>query len=179
MIDEPPSDEHEQAEAAELARALERGHAPPSAIDDAVDAADVVRMLKAPALSADRVDAVVRDGEQRVAAARRRARARIAVFGSAATALALAAAALLIVRAPQSEPSVAKAPSAPGPAAEAPIQPAPAAAGAAPSGPARALRDAQVAWLEAPTQEAHVALERALGAYRGEQLALLAARYEP
>lgn len=181
--DEPPYQEDEQAEAELLARTLAAGQQAPSKVDDALEAADVVRMLRAPLLSKDRLDAVLADGERRVAQARKRSRIRIALFGSATGVLALAAAALLMVRTTQHEPSsasvapaqnpLAEAPSAPSAAAKAPVEPP---AGGAASAE-QALRHAQVAWLDAPTGDARERLEHALAAYRGEQLAALEQRY--
>ena len=178
MSDEPPYDEDELAQAAQLARALERGHAPPSEVDDAIDAASVVRMLNAPVLSDERLNAVLASGEQRVADARRRSRARLAVLGTATGVLALAAAALLMVWPERREPSarapVAESPSAPSAAAvPAPVE---VPAGGAPAA-GEALRQAQIAWLEAPTADARERIERALDTYRGEQLAELERRY--
>jgi len=181
--DEPPYREDEQAQAELLARALEEGQQAPSKIDDALDAAEVVRMLGAPVLSEARLHAVLADGEQRVARARTRARVRFAVLGSATGALALAAAALLMVRATQHEPSSAavapaqspstEAPSAPSAAAKSPVE-APVGGGASAE---QALRLAQIAWLEMATAETRAQLDRALVSYRGEQLAQLEQRY--
>jgi hypothetical protein len=181
--DEPPYEEDEQAEAELLARALAGGAQPANKLDDALDAAEVVRMLRAPALSEDRLNAVLADGEQRVAQARKRSRVRMALLGSATGALALAAAALLMVRAPQSEPSAAAVAPAKAPMAEAPRSPS-AAANAPPEAPVggaasteQALRQAQIAWLEMATSETRAQLDRALVTYRGEQLAQLERRY--
>lgn len=181
--DEPPYEEDEQAQAELLARTLGARERAPSKVDDALDAAELVRMLRAPMLSDERLNAVLADGEQRVARARKRSRVRIAVLGSATGALALAAAALLVVRAPQSEPSAVAVAPAKAPMAEAPSAPSAAAAAPteAPIGGAasaeRALRQAQVAWLEKATGETRDQLDRALVAYRGEQLAQLEQRY--
>lgn len=182
--DEPPFDADEQAQAELLARTLAGGRRAPREVEDALDAAEVVGMLRAPVLSEQRLSAVLAEGEQRVARARKRSRVRIAVLGAASGALALAAAALLMVRAPQSEPSaVAVAPAA-SPAAQAPSSPS-AAAKAGPEAPVaagavsaeQALRHAQIAWLETATGETRAQLERALATYRVEQLALLERRY--
>lgn len=179
--DEPPYEDDEQAEAELLARTLAAGRHPPSKVDDALEAAEVVRMLRAPVLSEDRVNAVLADGERRVAQARKRSRIRIAVLGSATGALALAAAALLMVRTTQHEPSAAAvvAP-AQRPLPEAPSAPSAAAAETPSAGAAsaeQALRQAQIAWLEMATGETREQLARALVAYRGEQLAQLEQRY--
>jgi hypothetical protein len=183
--DEPPYEDDEQAEAELLARTLAAGRQAPSRVDDALDAAEVVRMLRAPVLNEERLNAVLADGERRVAQARRRSRIRIAALGSATGALALAAAVLLMVRTTQHEPSavVAVAP-AQSPVPEAPSAPSAEAAktpGAVPAGGAgsaeQALRQAQIAWLEMATGETREQLERALVAYRGEQLAQLQQRY--
>ena len=181
--DEPPYDEDERVEAQLLARALGLPEQAPSKVDDALDAAEVVRMLRAPVLTDQRLNAVLADGEQRVARARKRSRVRVAVLGSATGALALAAAALLMVRAPQSEPSAVAVAPAKAPMAEAPSSPS-GAATAPPEAPVggaasaeQALRQAQVAWLEMATGEARSQLERALVRYRTEQLAQLDQRY--
>lgn len=184
--DEPPYEDDEHAEAELLASSLAAGEHAPSKVDDALDAAEVVRLLRAPLLSEDRLNAVLAEGELRVAQARKRSRTRIAVLGAATGALALAAAALLMVRTTQHEPSsaaVAVAP-APSPLPEAPSAPSASAAktaGAAPAGGAvsaeQALRQAQIAWLEMATGERREQLERALVTYRGEQLAQLEQRY--
>lgn len=185
--DEPPYEEAEQAEAELLARTLAGGRHAPSKVDDALDAAEVVSMLRAPVLSEDRLNAVLADGEQRVAQARKRSRVRIAVLGSATGVLALAAAALLMVRAPQHEPSsVAVAPAvvpAASPRAEAPSSPS-AAAKAPPDAPVggaasaeQALRQAQIAWLETPSTDNRQDMERWLAAFRDERFAAIEARY--
>jgi hypothetical protein len=181
--DEPPYQEDEQAEAALLARTLGAREHAPSRVDDALEGADVLRMLRAPLLSEDRLDAVLAGGERRVAQARKRSRIRIAVLGSATGVLALAAATLLMVRTTQHEPSspsvvpaqssVAGAPSVPSAAVDAPVEPP---AGGAASAE-QAVRQAQVAWLHAPTGDARERVEHALAAYRAEQLAALEQRY--
>jgi hypothetical protein len=185
--DEPPYEEDEQAEGELLARALAGAERAPREVGDALDAADVVRVLRAPVLSEERLNAVLADGELRVAQTRKRSRRRIAVLGSATGALALAAAALLMVRAPQHEPSSkavapAAAPAA-SPRAEVPSGPS-AAAKAPPEAPVggaasaeQTLRQAQIAWLKMATDETRAQLDRALVTYRDEQLAQLEQRY--
>lgn len=180
MTDDPKYDDAELAEAEALARALERGHAPPSSVDDAVDAADVVRMLKAPLLHEDRLEATLAETTQRIAAARRRSRARLFALGAAGGALAMAAAAMLIVRGRSFEPSphsaapVAVSATARQPQREAPQAP----AGLAAPGLAReGLIQAQIAMLEAPSSEARDALEHALSNYRYERLSEIEQHY--
>lgn len=179
MTQVPEDDEQELAEAEALARALD-GAEPSRDVEDAVDAAEVVRMLKAPVLSDERLEATLADTEQRIAAARRRSRTRIAVFGAAGSMVALAAAALLLMVRPMMEPgqqAVAMAP-APEPAALQAPQEAPAVAATAPDNAAR-LRNAQIVWLgeQSPSTAVNAMLDEALREYRDDQLAALERKY--
>lgn len=174
MSQTPGDDEQELTEAEALARALE-GAEPSRDVEDAVDAAEVVRMLKAPLLAGDRLESVLAVTEQRVAAARRRSRTRIAAYGAAGSVVALAAAALLLMVRPSMEPAQHSAASARVPVTAAPEpQAAPAATGGAPDGAAR-LRHAQVAWLaeQTPSTAVSAELDDALRVYRDAQLAAL------
>ena len=177
MTEDDAYDEAELREARALAAVLDGGDPPAHEVRDAVDAAELVALLKAPLLEQPRKEAVLAETERRIAAAKRRTRARLTWIGSAAGALALAAAALLMVRTqpepPRSAQTRAEAP-AEVPAA-APAAPSTAAAGA--GGPDHALRSAQLAWLDAPSPDAATALDRELAAYRGEQLLRLERRY--
>lgn len=174
MIGEEPDEELRDARA--LAEALDRGHAPDRDVGDALDAAELVALLRAPLLDEARAEAVLAEAERRIAEAKRRARRRVTWIGSAAGALALAAAALLTVRVRHEPPHAVVTPvSAPAPAPTSPTSAAPSVAG----GSGDALRAAQTAWLDAPSPSASVALERELAAYRSEQLAVLARRYAP
>jgi hypothetical protein len=185
MTADPKYDEAELAEAEALARALERGHVPPSKVDDAVDAADVVRMLKAPVLGEERLLARLAETEQRIAAARRRSRMRLLVLGTAGGALAMAAAALLIVRAPRHEAAPLSSASAPGsvtapaaPRAEPePEAPDAAALAHATSSARQRLIQAQLALLQTPSPGARDALEHALSDYRDKRLSVFEQHY--
>lgn len=179
MSHEPP---YEEEEAARLARALERADRPPeSSIDDALDAADVVRLLRAPTLSEARRDAVLADAQARIARARARARRRLTWLGAGAGAIALAAAALLMVR--TRDAPAARHASAPARSAEAhheaphEISGEPPIGAAAAPERARALDRAQRAWLGAPTEAASAELASALAAYRTEFLGALERRH--
>jgi len=170
MTDEPPYDDDELAQATRLARALDDGGAREHAQEiDALEAADVVSLLKAPTLNEARENAVLQKVENAIEAARRRTRTKVAL-ASGFGALAIAAGALLMVRSERAEAPMTAAPS-PEPRTE------PASAGAAASSKASALRDAQIAWLSAPSSDSDAALEHALGAYRDERLAELERRY--
>ena len=177
--DEGDYGEDELRDARALAGALDHGSMPDRAVADAIDAAELVALLKAPLLEGTRAEAILAGTERRIAAARRRARRRLTWIGSAAGALALAAAALLMVRV-QREPS--RAPELHG---EAPVAstPEPSAAVRSPAAPAAGhvgrLRAAQIAWLTEPSPDAAATLERELAAYRSEQLAMLERRYGP
>jgi hypothetical protein len=184
MTDEP-KDDAERAEAEALALALDQGQLTPSAVDDAVDAAGVVRMLKAPVLSEERLEAALAETERRIAA-RRRWRRRWVALGAMGSALAMAAAALLIVRAPFREATQHSA-SPPAPVATAVSAEAPQAArSAAPNAAAieqaaatarQRLIEAQVALLDAPSAEARELLEGALRDYRGKHLSTIEQEY--
>jgi hypothetical protein len=183
MTDEP-KDDAERAEAEALARALEQVGPSPSAVDDAVEAADVVRMLKAPVLSEERLEAALIETGRRIAA-RRRSRRRLVALGATGSVLAMAAAALLIVRTPLREPaqhSAAPAPIATAVSAEAPQAARSAAPDAAATEQAAAtarqrLIEAQIALLDAPSAEAREQLEGALRDYRGKHLSLIEQEY--
>jgi hypothetical protein len=162
------SEDDELRDARALARALDGGAAE-RAIGDAMDAAEIVALLKAPLLDELRSEAILAETERRIIEARRRARKRVAWIGSAAGALALAAAALLMMRV-QREPSRSAETPAVAPVATTPLSAA---------GGSDILRSAQLEWLDAPSADAAVRLERALASYRGEQLAVLARRYRP
>lgn len=168
--DEAAYDDEELAQARALADAL-AGRPVEPRVADAVDAAELVALLKAPELSEPAETKVLEDVERALERARlgRRTRARLGLAAAAGT-LALAAAALLVVRAGrQAAPQDAWVASTPAP--EAPV------AGAAPDPAATALRASQIAWLRAPTTESHAALDRALASYRAAQLDALAERY--
>jgi hypothetical protein len=172
MTDEPPYDDDELAQATRLSRALDprRGtEAGLHGVDDALEAADVVSLLKAPMLNEARESAVLQKVENAIQAARRRTRTKV-VLASGFGALAIAASALLVVLGRSAEAPMTAAPS-PEPRAEAQS------AASAVSPTASALRESQIAWLKAPAADTDAALERALGAYRDEELAALARRY--
>lgn len=176
MSSDESYEDDELREARALADALDGGGAPERAVGDALDAAEIVALLKAPLLDDARSEAVLAETERRIAESKRRARRRVAWVGSAAGALALAAAALLMVRV-QREPSRSAEAPAVAPVATTPaVEPSSPTALSAASG-RDALHAAQRAWLDAPSADATAALERELSRYRGEQLAVLARRY--
>src|SRR5690242_11030831 len=92
--EEPPYDERELEEAQRLAALLERRPVDARGIAAAADAADVVRVLRAPVLSAAREDAVLDTALAAIAQHKRKARFQILAVSGAGVA-ALAAVALL------------------------------------------------------------------------------------
>jgi hypothetical protein len=149
--DEPTAEELE--EAARLASALERGHAPEGAPDDALAAAGLLRYAKdGGALEPERSRQIFEDAISRARPPRARSRLRFTLFGLLGLAAAGAASVVFVLRAQAPEPDT--------------VLPT----------PPRALLEAQLAAASGPTASLD-ALSAETGEYRGKMYAKLRERY--
>lgn len=163
-------EEAELRDARALADALDQGGA--GAADsrtlDALDAAELIALLKASVLDDARSESILAEAERLIAGSKRRIHNR-RVFMGASAVLAVAAAALLMLRVQEAPSRTVDM------QAEAPTSMAP----RAPESAAMPLIAAQLAWVNAPSAATSGAVERELRAYRRAHLATLARRYAP
>jgi hypothetical protein len=149
--DEPTAEEAE--EAARLARALERGHAPEGAPNDALSAAALLRYAKdGGALDPERSREILEDALSRARPPRARPRVRYTLLGLLGLAAAGAASVVLVLRAQAPESDTAL------------------------PAPPRALLEAQLAAASGPARSLD-ALAVETGEYRGKVYAKLRERY--
>jgi hypothetical protein len=149
--DEPTAEEVE--EAARLARALERGHAPEGAPNDALSAAALLRYAKdGGALDPERSREILEDALSRARPPRARPRVRYTLLGLLGLSAAGAASVVLVLRTQAPEPDTAL------------------------PAPPRALLEAQLAAATGPATSLD-ALAVETGEYRGKVYAKLRERY--